>query len=323
MGFLAAIPSFLRRPFSLRLGISLCLPFIFVSCTDSGLWQPLPNVSLLGGPGRGVGKLFQPRAITTRNEGGCVIIDRSGRAQVFNDEGQVTGVWALPEWTSGHPIDLCQTPDGHYLVADTHYMRILEFDSMGVEIRRFGEGSDLELVRGIDIAPDGTIFVASYGERDRIFRFTRGGELIGFWGERGDGPGQLLRPEGLAVAPDGTVLVVDCGHQRVLRFSAEGELLQQIGGPGTAQGEFVVPFDVDVLSDGKILVVDRSGCLLQVFTAEGDCLAQYGGLGRGSGQLHEPRGISAKMQSGEVEIYIADTGNNRISRLQLSGKDLR
>ncbi|MGB1398434.1 MAG: hypothetical protein ACPG7R_11380, partial [Planctomycetota bacterium] len=93
--------------------------------------------------------------------------------------------------------------------------------------------------------------------------------------------------------------------------------------PGTAQGEFVVPFDVDVLSDGKILVVDRSGCLLQVFTAEGDCLAQYGGLGRGSGQLHEPRGISAKMQSGEVEIYIADTGNNRISRLQLSGKDLR
>ena len=323
MGFLAVISSFLQGSLSLRLGFFLCLPFIFVSCTDSSLWQPLPNVSLLGGPGRGVGKLFQPRAITTRIEGGCVIIDRSGRAQVFNDEGQVTGVWALPEWTSGHPIDLCQTPEGHYLVADTHYMRILEFDSKGVEVRRFGEGSDLELVRGIDIAPDGTIFVASYGERDRIFRFTREGELIDFWGERGDGPGQLLRPEGLAVAPDGTVLVVDCGHQRILRFSADGELLQQIGGPGNSHGEFVVPFDVDVLGDGKILVVDRSGCLLQVFSAEGACLAQYGGLGRGSGQLHEPRGISAKMQSGDVEIFIADTGNNRISRLRLSGKELR
>ena len=127
----------------------------------------------------------------------------------------------------------------------------------------------------------------------------------------------------MAVAPDGTVLVVDCGHQRILRFSADGELLQQIGGPGNSHGEFVVPFDVDVLGDGKILVVDRSGCLLQVFSAEGACLAQYGGLGRGSGQLHEPRGISAKMQSGDVEIFIADTGNNRISRLRLSGKELR
>lgn len=323
MGYLTASPFDTRSLPVFRGWWILCPLLLLSSCVESSQWDPLPNVGLLGGPGRGVGKLFQPRAITTRNEGGCVIIDRSGRAQVFNDEGEVTGVWALPEWTSGHPIDLCQTPEGHYLVADTHYMRILEFDSEGFEIRRFGEGSGLELVRGIDIAPDGTIFVASYGERDRIFRFTREGQLLDVWGERGDDPDQFLRPEGLAVAPDGSVLVVDCGHQRILRFSAAGELLQQIGGPGTEPGQFAVPFDVDVLSDGTILVVDRSGCLLQVFSAEGDCLAQYGGLGRGSGQLHEPRGISAKLHSGEIEIFIADTGNNRISRLRLKGKELR
>ena len=301
----------------------LCLSLFMTSCSENALWEPLPDVTLLGGPGRGVGKLFQPRAITTRAEGGCVIIDRSGRAQIFDEAGQVTGVWTLPEWTSGHPIDLCQTPEGHFLVADTHYMRILEFDAQGVELRRFGEGSGLELVRGIDLAPDGTIFVASYGEKDRIFRFTREGEMIDSWGARGEEPHQFLRPEGLAVAPDGTVLVVDCGHQRVLRFSAEGKLLQQIGGPGSQMGQFAVPFDVDVLSDGTILVVDRSGCLLQVFTAAGECLAQYGGLGRRSGLLHEPRGVSARLDSGEIEIFIADTGNNRISRFRLQGKELR
>ncbi|MAJ29069.1 hypothetical protein CBD41_06790 [bacterium TMED181] len=303
--------------------VVLCLPLILFSCSASDRWDPLPDVSILGGPGRGVGKLFQPRAITTRKNGGCVIIDRSGRAQVFDNSGKVIAIWSLPEWTSGHPIDLCETPEGHFLVADTHYMRVLEFDSEGVEVRRFGEGSGLELVRGIDIAPDGSIYVASYGEQDRIFRFSREGEVLNIWGMRGDEQDQFLRPEGLAVAPDGTVLVVDCGHQRILRFSPEGEFLQQIGGPGSERGQFAVPFDVDVLRDGTILVVDRSGCLLQVFSEAGDCLAQYGGLGRSKGELHEPRGISARFNSETIEVFIADTGNNRISRLQIPRKELR
>ena len=229
--------------------VLLCLS----SCSKSDSWDPLPEVSILGGPGRGVGKLFQPRAITTLEGGGCVIIDRSGRAQIFDDSGKVTAIWSLPEWTSGHPIDLCETPEGHFLVADTHYMRVIEFDAEGEEVRRFGKENGLELVRGIDIAPDGSVYVASYGEQDRIFRFSREGDLLNIWGTRGDGQDQFLRPEGLAVAPDGTVLVVDCGHQRILRFSPEGEFLQQIGGPGSERGQFAVPFDVDVLSDGTIL----------------------------------------------------------------------
>ncbi len=299
----------------------LCM--LLSSCSGTNSGGDLPGVTLLGGPGRGVGKLFQPRAITACKTGGCVIIDRSGRAQVFDNSGLVTRVWALPEWSSGHPIDLCETPEGTYLVADTHYMRILEFNREGLEIRRFGEGTGLELVRGIDLAPDGTIFVASYGEKDRIFRFTRSGELLGYWGERGDGADQFLRPEGLAVAPDGSILIVDCGHRRVLRFTASGKLLQQIGGPGQGKGEFMVPFDVDVLEDGTILVIDRSGCRLQIFSAEGECLAEFGGLGRGKGRLHEPRGIAAAIRGGKIEVFIADTGNNRISNILLSGEDLR
>jgi len=85
----------------------------------------------------------------------------------------------------------------------------------------------------------------------------------------------------------------------------------------------MVPFDVDVLEDGTILVIDRSGCRLQIFSAEGECLAEFGGLGRGKGRLHEPRGIAAAIRGGKIEVFIADTGNNRISNILLSGEDLR
>ncbi|OUU21462.1 MAG: hypothetical protein CBC13_09055 [Planctomycetia bacterium TMED53] len=314
-------PLYFKKHLLTRVLFPLCI--FLSSCSGVEGEIDLPDVTLLGGPGRGVGKLFQPRAIATRKSGGCVIIDRSGRAQVFDASGSVTMVWALPEWSSGHPIDLCETPEGTFLVADTHYMRILEFDKDGVEIRRFGEGSGLELVRGIDLAADGTIYVASYGEHDRIFKFSRSGEFLGFWGERGDGTDQFLRPEGLAVAPDSSILVVDCGHQRVLRFSVDGQLLQQIGGPGPGKGKFQVPFDIDVLEDGTILVVDRSGCRLQIFSAAGESLAEFGGLGRGRGRLHEPRGIAAVKRGAVVEVFIADTGNNRISTFVLSGEELR
>ncbi len=304
---------------SLLVVSSMCL----VSCgSSSDLEKPLSDVTVIGGPGRGVGRFFQPRAIESIPGNGCVVIDRSGRAQRFDEEGILQSVWMLPEWSAGHPIDLCGTAEGTLLVADTHYMRIIEFDIDGNEIRRFGEDCGLELVRGIDVAPDGSILVASYGERDRIFRFDRQGLLLAVWGERGDGPDQFLRPEGLAVDVDGTVLVVDCGHHRILRFTLDGEYLQTIGGPGRSQGQFDTPFDVDVVGDGSFVVIDKSGCRLQRFDSSGNWLDTVGGVGRGRGRLSEPRGLCVKSTGQLRRVLIADTGNHRVVDVELPGRKL-
>lgn len=303
------------------------LGFLLLSSCQSGTFSSalpvIPNVEVIGEPGRGVGKLFQPRAIVTRNDGGCIIIDRSGRAQVFDDDHQVIRVWTLPEWSSGHPIDLCMTAEGTLLVADTHYMRVIEFTEDGEEIRRFGREAGLELVRGIDVGPDGTIYVASYGEHDRIFRFTREGALIDFWGQRGDGFADFLRPEGLAVAPDGTLWVIDCGHQRLLRFTPDGTWIQTIESTGLPSGQLSTPFDVDVLDDGTLFVVDRSGCRLNLFSSTGESLHSFGGIGRQPGRLHEPRGVAVTLSGDLLKIYIADTGNHRISHSVLDWKEMR
>ena len=302
----------------MRLGAGCFVALLLTSCSYSSV-EPLSLTGFIGGPGRGIGRFFQPRAIAALPGGDCIVIDRSGRAQHFDQDGKLEGVWMLPEWSAGHPIDLCLTEQGTLLVADTHYMRIIEFEVDGNEIRRFGEEVGLELVRGIDVAPDGSILVASYGEKDRIFRFDRNGRLLSIWGERGDGPDQFLRPEGITVTEDGTVLVVDCGHHRILRFSLEGDHLQTVGGSGRAPGEFDDPFDIDSLSDGSFVVVDKSGCRVQRFRSDGTLIAAQGGAGTSSGRLSEPRGIAVGEHDGQVRILVADTGNHRVVVSQLPG----
>jgi hypothetical protein len=298
----------------MRSWIWLLALLLLNSCVSSSSvgTHPLENVELIGGPGRGVGRFFQPRAIESLPQQQCIVIDRSGRAQLFDSAGNLKDVWMLPEWSAGHPIDLCGTPEGTLLVADTHYMRIIEFDLDGNELRRFGEDVGLELVRGIDIAADGSILVASYGEFDRVFRFDRQGNLMKIWGERGDGPGQFFRPEGLAIDADGTILVVDCGHHRVLRFTLDGEYLQTIGSPGRAAGQFDTPFDIDVVGDGSFVVVDKAGCRVQRFAADGSLVAVVGGTGRGAGLLSEPRGVAVSCSGSVPRMLIADTGNHRV-----------
>ncbi|MDE0959265.1 MAG: 6-bladed beta-propeller [Planctomycetota bacterium] len=298
------------------------LALLLINCCVSSSvdTKPLKNVELIGGPGRGVGRFFQPRAIEALPQQQCIVIDRSGRAQRFDVAGELKDVWMLPEWSAGHPIDLCSTSEGTLLVADTHYMRIIEFDIDGNEVRRFGEDVGLELVRGIDVAADGSILVASYGELDRIFRFDRHGQLMKVWGERGDGPGQFLRPEGLAIDVDGTVLVVDCGHHRVLRFTLDGEHLQTIGAPGRAAGQFDTPFDIDTVGDGSFVVVDKAGCRVQRFRADGSLVAVVGGTGRRTGQLSEPRGVAVSRTGPVPRLLIADTGNHRVVTSAIPGE---
>ncbi|PCJ15168.1 MAG: hypothetical protein COB10_01935 [Planctomycetota bacterium] len=302
----------------MRMGAGCLVVLLLTSCSSSSV-DPLSFIDFIGGPGRGVGRFFQPRAITALPGGDCIVIDRSGRVQHFDQEGQLEDVWMLPEWSAGQPVDLCHTDQDTLLVADTHYMRVIEFDLDGNEIRRFGEDVGLELVRGIDVAPDGSILVASYGIQDRIFRFDREGSLMSIWGERGDGHDQFLRPEGIAVAHDGSVLVVDCGHHRVLRFTLDGDYIQTIGGSGRAPGQFDDPFDIDIVADGSFVVVDKAGCRIQRFSSDGTLMAVQGGIGSSPGRLSEPRGIAVGERDGHIRVLVADTGNHRVVVTQLPG----
>jgi len=298
----------------------LCLlAFSGAGCGTAGGVPPIPDPQLLGSPGRGVGSFYLPRAIEVLPGGDCFVIDRSGRAQHFDGEGTLEGLWWLPEWSQGHPIDLARTPWGTLIVSDTHYQRLIEFDTEGKELRRFGEDADLGLVRGVVVAEDGTIFVADYGESDRIHRFDRTGKHLGHFGVRGDGPSDLLRPEGLAIGEGGDLFVVDCGHHRILRFRPDGTPAGGFGSEGDGEGQFHYPFDIASGSDGSLYVVDFGGHRLQRFTSDGRFTGVFGGPGRAPGKLSEPRGVAVLAGEDGDWVLIADTGNHRVQRFRWPG----
>ena len=59
---------------------------------------------------------------------------------------------------------------------------------------------------------------------------TPTGIFVRHWGEAGDTHGvRFNRPAGIAVAPDGTLLISDGLNHRIQRFSTEGEYLRRLG----------------------------------------------------------------------------------------------
>jgi len=281
-------------------------------CTAGSALPPAPDPLVIGGPGKGDGLFHQPRAVEALPDGSCVVIDRSGRIQRFDPEGHVELSWRLPEAAEGQPVDLTLAPWGTLLVADTHYHRILEYDVDGNELRRIGEKDSLELVRSVAVGLDGTIYAADYGERDRIHRFDRAGRHLGTIGSRGDGVGQFLRPEGIAIGEGGDLFVLDCGHHRVLRFRPDGEYVAAFGSFGAEPGHFLFPMDIAAAPDETLYVVDFQGNRVQRFTAAGELLGAFGGAGAEPGLFATPRGIAVLPTSAGHRVFVADTNNHRV-----------
>jgi hypothetical protein len=107
------------------------------------------------------------------------------------------------------------------------------------------------------------------------------------WGKRGSQAGELLDPRGIAVAPNGQVLVADSGNDRVQAFTALGEPVLAFGRRGSGPGELNDPRGIAVDAE-RIAVADARNDRVQVFDRKGAPLLQIGGRGSGEGRFRAP-----------------------------------
>jgi DNA-binding beta-propeller fold protein YncE len=103
------------------------------------------------------------------------------------------------------PHGIAVTSGGVLLVSDTGNNRILRVE--GDTVTTF---ATLGGPRGIDVAPDGTVYIASGDER-RIFHYSASGDRLGVVGPR------FADAYALSVAADGTVYAVDLGGLGIIR----------------------------------------------------------------------------------------------------------
>lgn len=153
----------------------------------------------------------------------------------------------------------------------------------------------------IAVDPDGNLRVAG----DRAFRPARAVsrfEPDGTFLDRildPDGPSGVTEPNAVAVAPSGEVYLASGASSEVHRFTPEGAFDGEVNVSGQ---------DLDVAPDGTVYGLSRTG---RIFEVMGDSSVYFAGNpGSAPGLHHEPEGLAV---GPDGRVYVADTGNHRIS----------
>jgi len=123
-------------------------------------------------------------------------------------------------------------------------------------------------------------------------------EVLGTWGREGSGPGEFLEPCGVAVTPDGRVLVADRWNRRVQVFDGDGTWLASWQGEGEAS---FAPSAVAADGRGGAWVADETGARALALSPRGAVEAAAGAPGVGLGLLRRASGVAAG-PSGTVAV---------------------
>ena len=141
----------------------------------------------------------------------------------------------------------------------------------------------------------------------RVQAFDNLGNFISEFGTHGTGNGQFDNPQGLAVDPNGRVIVVDQGNNRLVALSFNGQAFSYLD---SYTAGFNNPTSVAVDSWGNLVVADTGNNRIVVLSPDGEFLDEYTEPNDGyTGSFNAPRGVAVDKNG---NLIIADTGNSRV-----------
>jgi sugar lactone lactonase YvrE len=190
---------------------------------------------------------------------------------------------------------------------------------------------------GIVVDAEGNVFVSDAGASNRIRKITQQGAVATVAGGEekfGDGTGSSASfnsPSALALDAAGNIFVADAGNNRIRKIARDGTVTT-IAGDGAAgyrdgraaESEFDAPVGVAVDGRGNVFVADTYNDRIRLITSDGNVKTIAGGDAPGyadgdaaSARFDTPSAI-AVASSGD--LFIADTGNNRLRKISRDGQ---
>lgn len=228
-----------------------------------------------------------------QTEGTSYLIDTVAGREVPRDAERAVETWL------DVPVGVATDNGGNVYVADSFNSRVLRIKPDGTRETVVGNGfsgfsgddgpateAQLSSPKGLTFGPDGSLFIADFGNR-RIRK----------------------------VFPDGTITTVAGSGD----FGFSGD-----GGPATAAA-LNFPWDVAVDSMGNLYIADRSNGRIRKVDAQGIIstfagTGDFGSAGDGgpasAAQLAFPVGVAAGIAD---EVYIADAVNSRVRVVDTDG----
>ena len=150
------------------------------------------------------------------------LAQNDGFASLINPDGSVhTSKWigaTRDGLTLNHPLGSAISGNTLY-VADINTIRT--FDLATGEPRRAIEIPGASVLNGIGVTTEGTIYVSNTRDPERIYRVRPDG-TVGTFVEGAP----LALPNGVAIDPDGNIVVVNIGTKDVLTFNPAGQLVR-------------------------------------------------------------------------------------------------
>jgi uncharacterized protein (TIGR03437 family) len=188
-----------------------------------------------------------------------------------------------------------------------------------------GAATSAQLNNPLAVAVDssGTLYIADSG--NNVIRKVSGGIISTFHGTL-----SLQHPAAVALDVYRNLYIADTGNNRIVEYSPSGAATVVAGtgafgysgdnGPAT-QAQLAFPSGVAVDGAGNIYIADKTNCVIRkaaiggnITTIAGNGYTGYSGEGIAVNvELNFPSGVAVDPFG---NVYVADTGNNRIRLLQ-------
>lgn len=281
-----------------------------------------------GTVGSAPGQLSTPMDAAVDSGGNVFVVDEANnRVQKFNSSGVYQSQFGTAGTGNGQfqfPVGIAIDAGGKIWVVDSGNFRIQRFSAAGAYETQFGSfgtgnGQFNSTFSRAKIAIDSAtnIFVTDPGN-NRIQKLTAGTPPVyaSQFGTLGSGNNNLNSPRGIAVDNTGTsLLIADNGNARVKRVTNAS--------PPVFTADYAMPLGISpwyVTTDsaGNFFVSWAGNNLIAKFNSSGVYQSQFGGTGNGPTQFSAPRGL-AMLGSTTTPLYVVDSGNNRVQKLNITG----
>jgi sugar lactone lactonase YvrE len=309
-------------------------------------WRtPKPLIAVVtvagAGPKISAATLSDPFGVAVDDDGNIFVSDGAGgRIHRISAEGAVTVVTEQLDMPSAIAI----TSDGALVVANTGAHTIARVDlktssvsiiagAPGMSGDADGAGAEARFNGpiGVTVGEDGTIFVAdTYNDRIRAIardgrvRTLAGGREQGYMDGRAS-EARFDTPCGIAVTPDGALLIADTGNHRIRRLTLDGTV-STITGAGEAverdglplEAAFDEPTAIAVRDEQSFYVADAAGTSVRLceFGEQPRVTTLAGGYPFGlvdgelaNSRLNRPTGLAL---TPDGALIFADSGNGLV-----------